>query len=194
MDPVHTEESVPLLEDFVCFVDTETSGLDPTYHDIVEIAAIITDENLNELERYESKVKLRNPNRLDPGAAKINGYREEVWAKEARPFWEFQGWLSRLIPYGHVAIPVGHKVDFDRQFIESYYKPIGKFCPIAYHMIDTAGLSMVLKLAGVIDVPDVKLGTVCQALKFQEQPTHRAMDDCEAAKRIFEFVVAVLKS
>ncbi len=185
---------MPVVEDMVCFVDVETGGLDPAYHDILEIAAILTDWDLKEISRYEARIRPRNPDRIDPAAAKVNGYDPELWSGSAVHFAEFQGWLSKHVPYGHVAIPIGHNVGFDRAFIESYYKPFGKWMPLSYHQCDTVGLAAAMKIAKAIDVPNLKLATVGAALGIQKPQTHRAMDDCLMARQILLNIVGVLQS
>ena len=56
------------------------------------------------------------------------------------------------------------------------------------------GISLLLKAAGIIDVPDVKLSTVCAALNIPHVNAHRAMGDLEASRKIYEFAIGVLQS
>ncbi|MCF6767768.1 exodeoxyribonuclease I [Thiotrichales bacterium 19S11-10] len=52
------------------FYDLETTGLDVSFDQIVQFAAILTDENLNELKRYNFLVKL-NPDTIPSAYASI---------------------------------------------------------------------------------------------------------------------------
>ena len=185
---------MPIKETFLCFVDTETSGLVPGRHEVIEIAAILTDIQNQEISRIEHKIKMNHPDRAEAKALEINHYDPQVWMTEAVPFRVFQDWLDRLVPYGHVAIPVGHHVSFDRAMIdEGYYKPYGKFCPLAYHFVDTMGFATALRTAGVILSDDDRLENVCRALGISTGEAHRAMNDCEASRKIFEYTLERLK-
>lgn len=176
-----------VTESFLAFLDTETGGLVPGRDPIIEIATILTDMNLKELARFEAKIQLRGGDVVSPEAAAINGYDPEIWAREAVPFQEYIDFLIQRIPRGHVAVPIGHNVGYDRDMIEQgYYKPRRLFLPLGYRKVDTVSLCMVLRTSGMIDVPDVKLPTITKALGIEHGRAHSAMADCLAAKAIYE--------
>lgn len=177
---------MPVTDDYLAFLDTETGGLVPGKDCVIEIATILTDLRLVEVGRIEMKVKLRAHDLVGTEAARVNGYTPEGW-KDAPPFGEWQSWMEKKIPRGSVAIPVGHNVGFDRDMIDlGYYKPFNRFLPLSYHKIDTVGLAMALKVAGVIDVPNVKLTTLSAALGIEHSRAHNAMADLLVSKAIFE--------
>lgn len=182
-----------LIEDILAFVDTETSGLTPGVHRVLEVATILTDLDGKELDCFEAKIQVPPDHAVSPEAAAVNGYDPELWARLAVPFERYAAFLKRNIPYGHVAVPVGHNVGFDRRMIhESHY---GKaFCPLSYHLIDTVSLAGALRAAGIIDVPNLKLGTVTAALGIEHSAAHRAMSDCEAARAIYDRVTYMLRT
>lgn len=181
-----------IQESFILFEDTETTGKVPGKDEPSEIASILTDLKNREIARYHKKIRLQDPMLMTAEAAAINGYDPAVWAKEAVPFFDYDHWLQKHIPFGHVAIPIGHNPKFDRDIIDlKHYKPYGKFFKWALRCVDTAAFALALRLRGILKVPDVKLATVSRALGFPAQ-THRAMDDCEASKKIFELVCDAL--
>lgn len=189
--PGHWIESLergvmPVQERYLAFVDTETGGLEPGKSPIVEIATILTDLKLNEIARFEAKIKLLPGQKVDPKAAEINGYNEADW-KDAVHFDEYKKFMAHHVKMGSVAIPVGHNVGFDRDMIDlGYYKPRSQFCPLGFRKIDTLGLAQCLRLAGVIQVEDLKLGTVAKALGIEHGKAHSAMADNLVSKTIFE--------
>jgi DNA polymerase III alpha subunit (gram-positive type) len=178
---------MPVREAFLAFVDTETGGTTPGKDPVIEVATILTDLKRREIARFESKIQLRAGDVVSAEAAAINGYTAEVWAREARPFSTYINFLKAHVPYGTVAIPVGHNVGFDRDMIDlGYYKPMRAFCPLSYRKADTLSLAMALRCAGVIECEDLKLVTVAKAMGIETPAAHRAMADCETAKTIFE--------
>ena len=132
-----------IQESFYAFIDTETTGLIAGKDQITEIATVLTDMDLNEIANIEMKARVTVPVPAD--VAKINGYDQAVWDAEARPFDDWMRWLSIHVPFGHVAVPVGHNIDFDDSMIRrGYYLPKAKFCPLAYNKIDTRALADVI--------------------------------------------------
>ncbi len=132
---------------------------------------------------------------MTPEAAAKNGYDPKVWSQEAVPFYKYQAWMERHIKFGQVAVPVGHRVEFDRNILnERYFRPTGAFFKWSYRMIDTTGLAMTLKAAGVIKCESVRLEEVAKALDFKpEGEFHRAMADLQMSKKIFEFCVGMFQ-
>lgn len=182
-----------IQQTILAFIDTETGGLTAGVHPVLEIATILTDFDLKEIARIELKVKPRAGDKIDPQAARINGYTPEGW-KDAKPFAEYSTWLAKHVPYGTIAIPVGHNVGFDRDMIDlGYYKPTGKFCPLSYHKIDTVGIAAALQVAGKIKPMNLKLASVAEAMGIKNAAAHRAMGDCETSMKIFTMFSEMLK-
>ena len=67
---------------FFVIVDVETTGLDPTYNEIVDIGLILIDQFLEVKGKFYTKVNPSFPNRIHPVAKQINGYDQFRWKKE----------------------------------------------------------------------------------------------------------------
>jgi DNA polymerase III alpha subunit (gram-positive type) len=90
---------------------------------------------------------------------------------------------------------VGQNPAFDYGFLKAFFERNGnKFLHayIRYHMIDLVGLTAAFKLAGRIDVSDMKLSTVAKALNI-DHSAHNAKGDVDATKKIFKKYIEVLK-
>lgn len=179
-----------LIEDYLAFVDTETSGLIPGLHRVIEVATILTDLQLQEIARFDARIEVPDDHIVSDEAAAINGFDRELWRSTSIPFEAYVRFL-RCIPYGHVAIPVGHNVGFDRDMLRSHYGK--RFFPLSYHQIDTVGLACAMKVAGIFKSENLKLTTITEALGIPHTVKHRAMSDCEAARGIFLRSVAYFK-
>jgi oligoribonuclease (3'-5' exoribonuclease) len=60
-------------------VDVETTGLAPGWHEMIDAGVIITDLDGEELGRLFLRIMPAHPERLDPGAAAVNGFSVERW-------------------------------------------------------------------------------------------------------------------
>ena len=70
----------------LAFTDIESSGWAPDYHEIVEIGMVRASQpDLKIVSTWESKVQLLHPERLDPQAARVNGYNPEAWRNAPSP-------------------------------------------------------------------------------------------------------------
>ena len=61
-----------------CYIDTETTGLNPAKHEIIEIA-IITENEDGTFERWHTKIKPDHIENAHPKALEVNGYTPEAW-------------------------------------------------------------------------------------------------------------------
>jgi DNA polymerase III epsilon subunit-like protein len=64
----------------LCFVDTETTGLDPAVAELIEVAVLTTDLKAEKvLDRYTVRVAPLRPENISKEAAAVNGYKPETW-------------------------------------------------------------------------------------------------------------------
>jgi len=69
----------------IVFFDLETGGLDPTRHPIIQIAAVVVDDDWREIETFQSLIQF-SERAAESAALEINHYDRERWAAEARPW------------------------------------------------------------------------------------------------------------
>ena len=75
--PGETKES-----SLYAIVDVETTGLNPNYHEMIDIGIIIINQNLEIKGQYFSKVLPSFPERIDSMAQNINGFDLQRWTQE----------------------------------------------------------------------------------------------------------------
>ena len=57
---------------YYVFYDLETTGMNPAFDQILQFAAVKTDLDLNEIERYQYRLELRNDVVPHPAALLVN--------------------------------------------------------------------------------------------------------------------------
>ena len=96
-------------EDYV-LVDIETTGLSPTYNDIIEIGAIKVKGN-EIVDTYESLIKIEEP--LSPFITHLTGITDKMLEKGK----EREEVLQEFIEFAGEDILIGHNVNFDINFL-----------------------------------------------------------------------------
>jgi len=180
------------VSDFVfAFMDMEFGGLDPELHDITEIAVILTDYRLVELDSREWKVQAR-ADRVTAEAAEISGYDPELW-KNAVGVRQALTELAEMLPRGKTVVPAGQNVRMDVIFLERAYRSCGIPWPFDYHVIDLATLFYVWSLVNGETVPALSLRQAATTAGLTEGVVeHRAMADARLTLEAFRYYVGRL--
>jgi hypothetical protein len=118
-------------------VDVETTGLDPAIHDMIDLGVIYADLDGRELERFFVRIMPAHPERLDPGAARVNGFTVQRWrelgaveeAEAARRFLAFHSEVVRRHGGGdgqpRTWLFTAYNAWFDRSFLDALLQPNG---------------------------------------------------------------------
>jgi CRISPR-associated protein Cas2 len=157
-------------------VDLETSGLDSTIHQIIEIGAIkVVDGEI--AGEYRCLVKIKDP--LPQLIVELTGITDrDLQADGIDLAVALEGFLQFM---GKLPI-VGHHVGFDLEFLRASLQLVGKSGLEDVPIFDTLKMAK-KKIKGV---PNYKLSTLTQSLSIPEEPRHRSLDDCRAIYALFE--------
>ena len=164
------------------FVDTETTGLDPLKHELIEVAAIRTSpDGRNVLSIYKAKLRPTHAGDADPQALKINGYTPEEWTPEKceTPL----NVVNQLTTLALDTMLVGHNVSFDERFLLPLFQNYNFKPPWSYHKIDTVALAYPLYLADP-RLTKLSLGPLCEYFGMPA-PKHNALADVTACREVF---------
>src|SRR5512138_733700 len=130
------------------FIDAETTGLKPNYHEIIQLSWLRYDTD------YRERIVTGNlyaqpayPERIDPQAVKVNGYNREEWEKKGAIT---QADLS-LIVYNMFkagTIFAGWGVYFDKAMLEGLQTRHCRGWDWSYQVLDVRSLAIAAKLNG----------------------------------------------
>lgn len=63
----------------LAFIDVETTGLIPGYHEMIDIGIVMTDIEGNAIDELFVRIQPEHPERTDAGARAVNAYDETRW-------------------------------------------------------------------------------------------------------------------
>lgn len=63
----------------LAFIDIETTGLIPGWHEMIDIGIVLTDLDGNEISEFFARIHPHHPERLSDGAKAVNGFSVERW-------------------------------------------------------------------------------------------------------------------
>ncbi|CAM4493694.1 3'-5' exonuclease [Corallococcus exiguus] len=161
----------------LAFIDLETTGLDASRHEVLEVAILRVDaRSLTVLAEYEARVQ---PTRLadaDPAALAVCGYSDEEW-RDALPLEEV---LATVTPLLTGTLVAGHNTSFDWGFlVEGYRRTELPLPSVDYHRLDTASLAWPLLATG--EVESLSLNALARRFGLHRPSPHRAMADARCA-------------
>lgn len=197
------------LDQRLVVFDLETGGLDQHRNPITQIAAVAVDaggREWSEIEAFEVKVRFVEAN-ADPEALALNSYDPAVWQLQAVPEREaaerFSTFLRRHAglakvskagrPYTIARLCAYNGSRFDGEWLATWYKRMGLFCPAAcFEILDPLPLARWMAL-GAADAPgDLKLASVCRWLGVPLVDAHDALADVRATAAVSRALVARL--
>lgn len=159
-------------------IDTETTGLDPQYDKIIEMAAIKIRDG-KEVARYETLVNPEQP--IDDFITDLTGITNEELSTAPVA----GDCLPDFVDFIGEDIVVGHNVHFDINFIYDALLACG-YAPIKNDFVDTLRLSRRVR-------PDLEHHRLCDmaaAYSVPQPVAHRSLADCQTAIGVLDALAA----
>lgn len=167
------KSTIDLLSDYIVF-DIETTGLDSSYDEVIEIGAIKVKNNKT-VSKFNSLVKPKNE--IDEYITELTGITNEM-VKDAPTIEEI---LPDFMNYIGNDILIGHNINFDINFIyDNLYR--NKFDVLTNDFIDTMRISRKL----LSELPHHRLIDLAKYFKIDSTNNHRSLKDCEITMNVYE--------
>lgn len=164
------------------FVDTETTGLDPEIHELIEIGAIKTDIYGNMIDTYEASFSIEKPEVANPAALKVNGRQLKDDPVIFRNDRELEASSFHAFSWGTTI--VAKNILFDASFLRQFLQSQGLEPQWSHRMVDITGLAFPLYFVGA--VKSLSSTDLCRFLGIQEEPhPHRAMNGAKQARELY---------
>lgn len=156
-------------------VDIETTGLNPTYNEIIEIGALRVRDN-EVIETMDVLIRPEEP--ISTFITDLTGITNEMVEKEGVS--TFEG-LAAFLDFVQGEVILGHNVNFDISFLYDHcLRHLG--CYVDNNYIDTCYMARRL-LRG--KVKNNKLGTLIAYFGYDYTGAHRAINDCKFTHQIY---------
>ena len=167
------------------WIDLEMTGLEPDKDKILEVAAIATDMQLNEIATYEAVVKvdekLIKSRMVGDFWEKNSATRDALMAqnKDGKPAAEVEKELIDFIDkyFGKTIYLAGNSIHQDRKFIEREMPELDK--KLHYRMLDVSAWKIYFENA--------------LNKKFTKPENHRALDDINGSIEELKWYLTFLK-
>jgi len=170
----------------ITVMDTETTGLSPASHEIIEIALIsyVLSENGDRFitNQYSTKIKPRHIERASPKALEINHYNEHDW-KGAVDISNALPIVKSIVSKSDVLI--GQNLIFDLRFLSDAFEKEGYEIPDYPAYIDTKAMADTLRSSKKIKRSSMDYLCEHYNIKFSGK-AHSALTDCQRTMMVWD--------
>ncbi len=170
-----------LLNTTLCFLDVETTGLDPAGGDRICEIAILRSRNRQKLDSFHSLI---NPGRrISPEAQAVNGITRKMLIGKPK-FTEVAAEVLKIL---HKAVIVSHNIPFDIGFVKFEIESSGFPFP-EFPVIDTLAIAR-----RYFNFYNNSLGNIAKCFGIEIEREHRAMSDVITTEKIFWMLIEALQ-
>jgi DNA polymerase III epsilon subunit-like protein len=192
LNELFAAESAPPAKDadwLLVHIDTETTGLNPAYHELIDIGVVYTDRAGKELGRWFQRLMPKHPERLDPGAQAVNGFDAALWKqwKALPPGEALADWIAYdSKTFGkRPRVRLAYNCAFDKGFLDALYRAEGKEWSedFTYFWLD------IPSMAWALGYRQLRGTWVAEALGVEDEPhggvQHTGLTGAEVNVRIY---------
>jgi DNA polymerase III epsilon subunit-like protein len=178
----------------LAFIDTETSGLDPDKHEIIELAVVLVKQTdrpgkgpkIEVIAEKDWKIKMVNREAAEDQALRVNGYNEVDWMFAV----DLESALKEFVKLTEGATFVSHNLTFDYAFISKAFSKTGVENRMHYGKLDTISIAF----ARLYDIPQAQsfsLKALAQLFKIENKKSHTALSDTITLVEIYKKLMGI---
>lgn len=190
-----------------CVIDTETTGLDPNFHEMVQLCIIALDSNFKPLKGispFYINIKPNFPERADAKALEItkmdmaqiilSGFDRDKAVDMLETWIKKLGIKNNKYGTANKIMPLGHNYQFDMGFIKAWMGVDLYNDLFHYHYRDSMVTALYLNdRAGMraekIPYPKVNLQYLATTLGIKSERAHDALSDCQTTAEVYRTLV-----
>lgn len=196
---------------YLLALDLETTGLDPEFHEIIQIGAILLNKNLATLGEFSTLVKPKHFNRgiqnknsddRDFNVYEFTGISIES-LKEAPSlsnsinnlfkFIKKHTKIETLKNLKHITL-FGQNPQFDYKFLYKAFQDLDKPFTFDYHVIGLDSIWVAYNLIKEDKLPNkIGLHSICKELNIINPHEHNALMDIKTTVEAFKVMTSILK-
>jgi len=154
----------------LAFVDVETTGLVPGYHEMIDIGLVVTDLDGNERDRLFLRIQPAHPERLAEGARRVNAFDAVRWRElgalgSSQAVEEISSFHARAAA-GKRVLLVAYNSQFDTAFLDHLMRSEGRSWRELYHyfVLDLPSMAWSLGLR------QLDGGKLAEELQLEDEP------------------------
>ena len=171
------------------FVDVETTGLLPGYHEMVDIGMILTDLEGRELDRLFVRLQPVHPERTSEGARAVNAFDPEGWrelgALSPKDAVERIVSFHHRVARGRDVLLVAYNSHFDAAFLDHLFRGQGRTWRELYHYF----ILDIPSMAWSLGLRHLDGSSLTKALGIEDEPhvpsEHTGLTGAEVNVRIY---------
>ena len=167
----------------ICFLDTETTGLNPRYAEVIEVAVIRREHDGKET-RFHTLIKPERIEDAHPKALEINGYAADPSRWDDAPTMEEIG--PKIADFTRGSVICGHNIAFDEGMIAANFRRSGVRRRIPIQKIET--MTLAWEHLVPLGLKRVGLDAIRDFLGWSKDGAHTAMKDTEDVLRLFDLL------
>jgi|LauGreDrversion4_2_1035121.scaffolds.fasta_scaffold17222_6 DNA polymerase III alpha subunit (gram-positive type) len=198
-----------MSDSYVIYViDTETTGLDPTVNDIIELSALRLVRDGDEFKREQKTwyIKPTNVHNISEEALKVNGHKKEdiLWeTKEGKEKYlelkdvisDFELWVMEDCASVMDRIFAGHNPVFDANFMKSAWSKAGSESTFPFDLtannrvLDTKQIVIFIDICTGRRRSKYNLSEIVKCFDIKKGKAHRADEDTRMTADFLEKIV-----
>ncbi len=188
----------------LCAVDLETTGRMPGYHEIIQIAIVPLDSNIEPLDNilpFYMNIAPQHLDRVEKLAINRNHLDVATIARESLDAWRvadlFDEWVQRLrLPYRKCLVPLAHNWVFEAGFLRAWLGLEGFDHYWHPHPRDTMLMALAANDRAYIRGDDLPFKTLsltgmCKYFGITLEKAHDALHDALATAKVYQNLLRI---